>query len=76
MTLTIPSGSELSFKRSLMALFIIIILISLISITAIYYSETSKQIDDRFYKDLNQTEFFLKGASDRITKGQMLWEST
>ena len=59
-----------------MALFIIIILISLISITAIYYSETSKQIDDRFYKDLNQTEFFLKGASDRITKGQMLWEST
>lgn len=72
----IPSRSGISLKRSLMALFIIIILISLISITGYYYNETSRQIDDRFHQDLNQTELLLKSASDRITKGQMLWEAT
>ncbi len=72
----ILSRSGISLKRSLMALFIIIILISLISITGYYYNETSRQIDDRFQQDLNQTELVLKSASDRITKGQMLWEAT
>ncbi|MCA1916373.1 hypothetical protein [Methanospirillum hungatei] len=59
-----------------MILFIGIIFISLISVTGYYYIETSKQIDERFRQDLNQTELGLKSASDRITKGQMLWEAT
>jgi len=70
------SGSGVSLKKSLMLLFICIILISLISITGYYYNETSRQIDERFLKDLNQTEQVLKSASDRITKGEMLWEAT
>ncbi len=70
------SRSGVSLKKSLMILFICIILISLISITGYYYNETSRQIDERFLKDINQTELVLKSASDRITKGQMLWEAT
>lgn len=68
--------SGFSLKKSLMASFIIIILISLLSITGIFYNETSRQIDERFFQELNQTELLLKGSSDRITKGQMLWEAT
>ncbi|HPY60026.1 MAG TPA: hypothetical protein PLG55_04775, partial [Methanospirillum sp.] len=72
----IPFRSGLSLKKSLMTSFILIILISLLSITGFFYNETSRQIDERFWQDINQTELLLKGASDRITKGQMLWEAT
>lgn len=68
--------SKGSLKRNLMILFIGIIFISLISVTGYYYIETSKQIDERFRQNLIQTELGLKSASDRITKGQMLWEAT
>ena len=68
--------SKGSLKRNLMILFVGIIFISLISVTGYYYVETSKQIDERFRQNLIQTELGLKSASDRITKGQMLWEAT
>ncbi len=71
-----PFRSGFSLKKSLMTSFIIIILISLLSITGFFYNETSRQIDERFWQDINQTELLLKGSSDRITKGQMLWEAT
>lgn len=71
-----PLWSGLSLKKSTMALLILIFLISLFSITIFYYLETQKQIEKKFFDDLNQTEFVLKSASDRITQGQMLWEST
>lgn len=66
----------ISLKKTLMVLLIILILIFLLSITIVVYSEAEKQISERISDNLFRTEYFLISASDRITKGQMLWEAT
>lgn len=67
---------NISLKKTLMSLLIILILIFLVSITLIFYLETDKQISEVLTDNLHRTEYFLISASDRITKGQMLWEAT
>lgn len=59
-----------------MSLIILLLLVLLLSITYIIYLETYGQIDEKFNLKLNQTESYLSIGSERITKGQLLWEAT
>jgi len=63
-------------KKALMSLLIILLLILIISISALLYNESRNQIDENFSMTINQTESYLTIGSQRITKGEMLWEST
>jgi PAS domain S-box-containing protein len=68
--------SKYSMKKMLMFLIVVLLLIFIYSISTLIYFETKNQINKNFDLTLNQTESYLTIGSERITRGQMLWEAT